>query len=230
MKIQFAGLGVTDGRGKIGGNVATKNAYASFARRKVSPINRSTTRQTAIRTTFAFYSSRWSATLTEAQRGAWIAFSAQHLFSMTFGEKRSLKGKEMYIKINQALSNAGLGTIDDPPTSTATGDLGTLSLVANSAGAGTLQVTTNESNVEAGAQINVWATNVVSNGRNAVSNQIRYIGTVAAGASPYDIKSLWTAKWGAFPTVAGGKIVVLLQIINAEGWLGQPATVATFVI
>jgi hypothetical protein len=230
MKGKWSGIGVVDGRGKLGGNVATKNAYSDVWRRKVSPINRSTSYQTAVRASFTTFSQNWSAVLTEAQRNAWIGFSKLHEFTIAFGEKRSLQGKEMYIKCNQFLQQAGLATTLVPPGDLTTGELGALTLVANHAAGGTLTLATNEVNVPVAAKINIFATPLVSNGRNAVTNLNRFIGTFASAGTPYNIKAAWIAKYGTFPTAAGMKIAVMAQIVNVDGWTSLPGTTAAFVI
>lgn len=229
MKIAWSGIAINDGRGKLGANVASKNAYGAIFRRKVNPINRSTPAQTAIRASFTNFSQSWSAVLTEGERQAWIGFSAQHQFSIAFGEKRTLGGKEMYIKLNQFLANAGLSAVTTPPGDLTTGELGALTLTASHTGSGTLTLATTEAGVPSTAKINVFATPVVNNGRNAVTNLNRYIGTFSSAGSPYDIKADWVAKYGTFPTVAGKKIAVLAQIINVEGWPSLPGTIAAFI-
>lgn len=229
MKGKWSGIGITDGSGKLGGNVATKNAYADVWRRKVSPINRASARQTAVRASFSTFSTNWSSLLTEAQRNAWIGFSAQHQFSFFGGTKRPLKGKEMYIKLNQFLTTAGLATTLVPPTDLTTGELGTLTLTANHVGP-VLTLATNEVGVPGGAKITIFATPLVNNGRNAVTNLNRFIVVDASAGSPYNIEAAWVAKYGTFPTAAGKKIAVLAQIINAQGWPSLPATTATFVV
>jgi hypothetical protein len=229
MKGEWSGIGVVDGSGKLGGNVATKNAYGDIWRRKVTPINRASPSQTAIRSAFSTFSSNWSQLLTEDERNAWIGFTANHEFSMSFGNKRSLKAKEMYVKINMFLFNSGLTNITSPPTDLATGQIGKLTLVADSGGP-TLTVATNEIDVPGSAVINFWATPLVNNGRNSVSSLNRFIGTITSGGTPYDIMAFWVAKYGTFPTGAGQKIAVLAQIVSDEGWPGLPATTASFVI
>lgn len=228
MKIIF-GNAVQDGRGKLNGNVYSKNRYASYIRTKVTPVNRRTSYQTAVRAAFAGFSTAWSATLTEAQRQAFTAFAALHAFTNIFGEKRFLDGKAMYIKLNGALSNAALAPVTTPPTDTTTGTLGALTLTATVAAGGTLSLATNEDSIPVAAKLNIYATPLVSNGKNFVKSELRYIGTFASGATPYDIKAAWIAKYGTFPAVAGGKIIVGVQILTTEGWLSVPASVAAFV-
>lgn len=228
MKVIY-GNAVQDARGKNNGNVYSKNRYGAYVRTKVTPVNRRTSFQTAVRAAFTSFSTSWSATLTEAQRRAFSAFAALHAFTNIFGEKRFLDGKAMYIKINAALSNALLAPVTAPPTDITTGQTGALSLTATVAAGGTLSLATNETGIPGGAQLNIYSTALQSNGKNFIKSELRFIGSVAAGTSPYNIKAAWIAKFGTFPTVAGGKIFVAVQVITTEGWLSVPASVAAFV-
>lgn len=229
MKALWSGIGTVDGRGKLNGSVASQNRYGNFWRTKSSPINRRTSYQTAVRATFAYLSTAWGSLLTEAQRGAFSSFAADHPSSDVFGRTRSLDGHAMYIALNAALTNAGLANITSPPTDITTGEVGAMALTATVAAGGTLEVATNEDNIPGGAQINFFATKLMPNGRNFVKSQLAFISSEAAGGTPYDIKAAWIAKYGAFPTVAGGKIFVVAQIVTAEGWLSVPAGTSAFV-
>jgi len=228
MKVIY-GNAVQDARGKNNGNVYSKNRYGAYIRTKVTPVNRRTSFQTAVRAAFTAFSTAWSALLTEAERQAFIAFANLHPFTNIFGEKRLLDGKAMYIKLNGALANAGLTAVTTPPTDTTTGTVGGLSLTATVAAGGTLSLATNEADIPAGAQINIYATALQSNGKNFVKSELRFIDSVAFTGGPYNIKAAWIAKWGAFPTVAGGKIFLACQIITTEGWMSVPASTAAFV-
>jgi hypothetical protein len=229
MKALWSGIGTVDGRGKLNGSVASQNRYGNFWRVKVTPVNRRTSFQTAVRATFSFLSTAWGSLLTEVQRQAFTAFASNHPFSDVFGKVKTLDGKAMYIALNAALQNAGLAQITSPPTDTTTGDVGALTLTATVAAGGTLSLATNEANIPGGAQINIYATKLMPNGRNFVKSQLAFIGSLDAGASPYDIKADWIAKYGAFPTIAGGKIFVVAQIITTGGWLSVPAGTSAFV-
>jgi len=228
MKVIY-GNAVQDARGKNNGNVYSKNRYGAYVRTKVTPVNRRTSFQTAVRAAFTAFSTAWSATLTEAQRQSFSAFAALHAFTNIFGEKRFLDGKAMYIKLNTALSNGGLAAVTAPPVDITTGSTGALTLTATVAAGGALSLATVEAGIPVGAQLNIYATALQSNGKNFIKSELRFISSPAAGASPYNIKAAWIAKFGAFPTVAGGKIFVAVQVLTTEGWLSVPASTFAFV-
>lgn len=66
MKLNWSGFGAVDGRGKIGGHVASKNRSGAYARIKVTPVNPQTTFQQVARNLLTSLSQGWRA-LTQAQ-------------------------------------------------------------------------------------------------------------------------------------------------------------------
>lgn len=228
MKVIY-GNAVQDARGKNNGNVYSKNRFGPYVRTKVTPVNRRTSFQTAVRAAFASLTKGWGSSLTDPQRLAWIAFAAVTPFRNIFGETRIYTGHQYYIKLNAALANIGVASVATPPTTTAVGALGALTLTALVAAGGSLSLATNESGIPGGAKLVVYATNQLSPGVNFVKSQLRYIGNFASGATPYNLKADWIAKYGAFPAVAGKKIFVAVQIITTAGVLSTPAAVATIV-
>ena len=59
MKLKFGAI-VTDGRGKIGGHVASKNRSGAYLRTKVTPSNPNTVAQVQVRSILASLSQSWS--------------------------------------------------------------------------------------------------------------------------------------------------------------------------
>ena len=71
MKAKFGAI-VVDGRGKIGGHVATKNKSGSYFRTKVTPVNPQSASQNSVRSRLATRAQAWKG-LTAAQRTSWNA-------------------------------------------------------------------------------------------------------------------------------------------------------------
>lgn len=221
MKLKLSAL-VSEVRGKLNGSVASRNRAGGYLRNKVTPLNRNTSFQAAVRATFTSFTKNWSNLLTNVQRGEWIAFALANTITNIFGDVRHLTGANYYLATNAALVNAGMATVTDPPASTAVGNIGGITLVGTVAAGGTLTAATNESNMPAGAKLNFYSTVPLSPGVNFVRSALRYIGTLPVGGSPYDIKSFWIAKYGAFPTTTGKKIFVSVQTITPAGVLSTP--------
>ena len=100
MKIKW-GMMMTDGRGKLGGQVASKNRSGAYVRTKVTPVNPNTTYQSAVRQRLASLSKEWGS-LTEPQRLAWnaAANSGQWNKNDIFGDARRPTGKNLFTGIN----------------------------------------------------------------------------------------------------------------------------------
>ena len=229
MKVIY-GNAVQDARGKNNGNVYSKNRFGAYVRTKVTPVNRNTSFQSAVRAAFSNLSKNWGASLTDLQRKAWIDYAAVTPFHNIFAESRFLTGSNTYIKTNAALANIGVAAIATPPNSNITGTVGAITLSAAIAAGGSLSLATVEGGIPVGAKISVYATPQLSPGINYVKSQLRYIGSFTIGATPYDLKPNWVAKFGSFPTVAGKKIFVAVQIITTEGVLSVAVATATIVV
>ena len=70
-KIKF-GMMMTDARGKLGGQVFSKNRSGAYVRTKVTPVNPRTAAQPLSRSILGTLSASWSG-LTEVQRRSWNA-------------------------------------------------------------------------------------------------------------------------------------------------------------
>ena len=77
MKLKFGAI-VTDGRGKIGGHVMSKNRGGAYMRTKVTPSNPRSTAQTTVRSHLTTLSQGWrglSATAIAAWNSAVSSFT-----------------------------------------------------------------------------------------------------------------------------------------------------------
>jgi hypothetical protein len=229
MKAKFGAI-VVDGRGKLGGHVASKNKSGAFFRTKVTPTNPRTPYQTAVRATLQFFAQAWAGTLTEGERSGWIGLAERQPFNNIFGDAKFVSGINFYTKLNGALQNAGLTPISTAPGTLAPADVtaGALTLTAGMAGTGTIAFTT--SDATSAHKIQVYATNNLSQGVNFVKSQLRYIGTYSSGTSPADFAADWRTKFGADGFVAGKKIfVAILDIEVATGAQSIPQIVSAIV-
>ena len=102
-----------DARGKLNGNVFTKNRFASVVRNKVSPVQPQSISQLNQRQNFGALSAGWRS-LTQEQRSSWDAFATSVPRTNTFGQTYSPTGQNYYIGLNTNLLNAGQPTIQSP--------------------------------------------------------------------------------------------------------------------
>lgn len=219
--IKWSGLGVTDGRNKLGGNVLSKSRAGATARNKVTPVNRQSAAQQSARVAFAFNSSAWKG-LTESQQNGWIAAATNFTFRNIFGDPIKPAGNALYVSLNSNLHTIGISPIDDAPPSEAVANPTSLVVTTNTDSA---QVITLDAAIAADTSVVVWATPPVSPGRRFVKNDYRIIGTFAAAhAAALDTFAMYNAKYGA--PITGQRIGFQVIAINEiTGQAGVPLNV-----
>lgn len=192
MKIKFGAI-VTDGRGKLGGHVFSKNNAGSYIRTKVTPSNPQTTAQSQARQLFGTISAGWSG-LTEAQRSAWN--SAVELWQTTdiFGDLKKPTGKALYQRLNNQAQSAGYSAVTDAPAKE--------TMVEGVLTATELDTTAPElilsgAYTGADARIMVFATPKLSPGTKFVKNKLRNIyNATGSGYLSTDAYNAYVAKFG----------------------------------
>lgn len=210
-KVKF-GMMMTDARGKLGGQVFSKNKGGSYVRTKVTPTNPSTTAQATARALFSTISQGWSA-LTAAQRAAWNAAVPDWATTDIFGDLKNPTGKELYQRLNNQAQSAGLAAVTDVPAKLALPD-DIVTAVAINITAGTITLT--GANTDADVQVMLDATAVLSAGTKFVKNRLRNIyneaGDSYVAATAY---AAYTAKFGV-PS-AGDNIYIGVKYVVASG-------------
>jgi hypothetical protein len=202
MKIKWGSL-VADGRGKIGGHVASKNRAGAYLRSKVTPVNPRSGSQIAARQRLATLAIAWRG-ITAAQRIAWNAAVGAFAGTDIFGDLRKPTGFNLYCRLNANLALAGAAAISDPPLPLAVQSLASMTPTQVHAGATSIAYTATPT--IALHQLVVRATAPVSPGKSFVKSELRVIGTVApAAASPYVATAAYAAKFGG-PGLAGQKV------------------------
>jgi hypothetical protein len=228
MKIKFGAL-VTEGRGKLGGHVASRNRSANYLRTKTSPVNPQTTSQSGVRTSFATYSQGWRS-LTAVQRAAWAAVVDQFTKLNVFGDTVRLTGANLYMSLNRVIATIGGAAISTPPIASAPGGVTSLSLVADVSDAWIKA--TYAPAIAATDTVEIWATAPQSAGISFVKNKYRYIGKiVTADVSPYNLTALYEAKFGTGWKVAGQKVFVrFVPVVTLAGIAGTGLDSSTIVV
>ncbi len=221
LKVVFSAI-VGDARKKIGGNVFTKVRSGAMVRRKVSPIQPRSVAQRGVRANFTALSKSWS-TITDAQRAAWNALSAQAPRKDKFGASHILTGLQLYQSLNRNLATLGVAAISTPPPTLSAGYPAALTVVATVAGPNTLTVLPATFNAATDGWA-IYAGAQVSPGRSNVNGKYRLIKegiTVLAAAT--DISPAYVAKFGAL--IATKKVPILMVYINqTTGAKGTPTS------
>lgn len=169
-KIKF-GMMMTDARGKLGGQVFSKNRGGAYVRTKVTPKNAKTARQMAIRSLLSAISQRWSA-LTAPQRASFNGAVDQFATTDIFGDSRNPSGKTLFTKLNLNLQNANLAPIVLAPVKVETQAVG-LGSVTISITAGTIALL--DSGLTDGQQTVINATAPQSQGTSFYKGRYRQI-------------------------------------------------------
>lgn len=227
MKMKWGAL-VVDGRGKIGGHVASKNRAGAYLRTKVTPVNPQTTFQSAVRSIFTALSQAWRA-LTQAQRNAWDSAVSNFTSTDIFGDIKTPTGKNLYLKLNANLDIVSVAAISSPPLPAGAGSVDSLSVVVDES-ASTAIVTFTPAPVPANTAFILEATAQVSPGRSFLKNEYRILTVLdAAQASPFAAGALYETRFGNI--VAGLKIGFRLTPVNkTTGEKGTPLSYETIVV
>ena len=234
LKILWSGIGMVDGRGKIGGTVLTKNRSGAAARVKVTPVNRRTPAQQFVRVGFGFLAQGFRA-LTASQVAAWNAAASGGFKSNNiFGNPISGSGLNLFVGLNKNLEAVGVATISDPPVQGTvdsplqmdpTSDTSSTNMFSN------LTFDGGSNTVPANTAIVLSATPPVSNGVSFVKSQYRIFTTqdAAVDTTTDNLRAAYVTKFGAPAT--GSKIFMQAVAVNkTTGQAGPPLTQSFVVV
>ena len=176
MKMKFGAI-VVDGRGKIGGHVASKNRAGAYLRTKVTPVNPQSSKQINVRGTFAGLSQAWRG-LSVAQRASWNSSVASFAKTDIFGDLKNPSGFNLFQKLNNNLLQCGESQLTSCPLPVAVGSCTAISLDAV-VSPQKLSISLSEL-VPEDTTLIVDATPQLSAGISFVKNRYRRIGTYPA--------------------------------------------------
>ena len=111
--IKFGG-GVAAASGSVGGTTFSHNAGGPYMRVRRVPTNPASTFQTILRGYVAQLTALW-ATLTQAQRDGWAAYSVNVLLPNPLGDQREIGALPHYVRSNVSRLQAGLDRQDTAP-------------------------------------------------------------------------------------------------------------------
>ena len=211
MKLKFGAI-VTDGRGKIGGHVASKNRAGAYLRTKVTPSNPNTVAQMQARSILASLSQMWQ-TLDDSQRSGWNDAVKEWGTTDIFGDIKNPSGINLFVKLNSNLLSVGLPILPDVP---AKSEVPAVVLVSASysVSGGTLFVNF-DTNLANGKIVLVRATPKLSAGVSFVKSQFRVIGYENIQGASAGLIGAYNAKFGT-PSV-GDNIFVSVQLVLENG-------------
>lgn len=227
MKMKFGAL-VVDGRGKIGGHVASKNRGGAYLRTKSSPANAQSVSQSAVRNRFTAFAQGWRS-LTQAQRDAWNNAVPNYSRTDLFGDIRNPSGINLYQRLNNVLSSIGVAALSSPPLPSSVGIVSALSMTAAVAVPAVSLVLSNA--VPAATALKIFATAPGSAGKAFVKGNFRLITTAApAATTPINLLTAYNAKFGNTGAVGQKIFVKIVPVNNATGQMGSPSIVSVITV
>ena len=224
MKIKWGAL-VTDGRGKLGGHVASKNRSGSYLRTKVTPVNPQTTFQTSIRALFGAISGAWSL-LTNIQRATWSDAVEDWQKTDVFGDLKNPSGKNLHQRLNLEAQRQGYPVIQTAPAKVVVPS-SVLSSATLAIGAGTLVLT--GFNVASGSKTVVSSTGSLSQGTKFVKNKLTRI--YVSEADAYVSAQCYLQRGLKYGNpVVGANIYISVKTVMPNGQSSVPQTVKAVVV
>lgn len=220
-KIKFSAI-VSDARGKIGGNVFSRNKAGAYIRTFVKPINPATSKQQTIRNRVQNLVVQWRG-LTAALRLAWNNAAQSFPQTNKLGETYFLSGQQLFTKFNSNLLALAQSIATAAPLNSS-GDGTAISSLDGASGA--LTITTDQATLPTGTLIGVRATDGISAGRsNAFRSQFRQLGTVhTITTNEIDVASEFESVFGALTGKVGQK--VFIELISYDSTTGQVISVS----
>ena len=211
MKLKFGAI-VTDGRGKIGGHVASKNRAGAYLRTKVTPSNPNTVAQMQARSILASLSQMWQ-TLTDSQRSGWNEAVKEWGTTDIFGDIKKPSGINLFVKLNSNLLNVGIPILSDVP---AKSEVPAVIVLDATYTISTDNISIIFNNGLANGYIGlVRATPKLSAGVSFVKSEFRVIGYNNVVLDNLTLGNAYSARFG-IPSV-GDNIYVNIQLVLSSG-------------
>lgn len=226
-KIKF-GMMMTDARGKLGGQVFSKNRSGAYVRTKVTPVNPRTSAQQTNRSLLGQLSSAWSG-LTEEQIRAWNKQVNEWQKTNVFGDLQKPTGKNLFTSLNKNRLNY-FPSLDLQFVPPAKAEFSSFSLSSVTATASTKVLDIFFSlPISADRDFRVRCTPLLGNGISYFNNLFRNINVTRSPNvdGQISIGTLWVARFGAMQ--AGMRIAIEVSEVAENGQIGTPAVIVAVV-
>lgn len=203
--------------GSQAGTTASRNRFGQYFRTRAIPVNPRSTQQGAVRARMSANSAGWRA-LTSAQRAGWTDLGLSMTRSDSLGSSYTLTGFQAYCSVNNNNVAAGNSVVSDAPSLVTPPTIltSTITLAAAS-----FSIAYTPTPMPTGSRLFSYCGPQRSAGRSFESDYRLIAVSAAAAASPANILSAYTAKFGV--PVTGNRIFVSLVSYNS-GFLSGPLT------
>jgi len=226
-RIKFGNV-VVDMRGKISGNVYSKNRGGAYSRVRVIPTNPQSSAQNAVRAVFTALSQAWQG-LTATQREGWSQATVNFPVSNSLGDTHTLSGNALYVSLNKNLDDVNIAAIDDAPIRVVATPLDIPSIVADESAQ--ILVATFAGTIPADIAVKVFASATTSAGVSSIGSKMRQIAVLDAGstATP-SLTAAYLAKFGTIGAVGGKIFLKFVPVAIANGQLGSTIRTSTVIV
>ena len=194
--------------GSLQGETFSRNRYGQYSRSRSTPVNPNSTAQGSVRARLSANAAAWR-TLTDAQRAGWESLGSQISRTDSLGQSYTLNGFAAYCSVNNNLAAAGDSLVDDAPAlvTPSTPLTGTITLT-NAA----FSVAYTPTPLGAGQRLFFYAGPQRNAGRQFEGDLRLVFVSAAAAASPANVLSAYTARFGA--PVTGNKVFMALHTFD----------------
>lgn len=226
-KIKFS-VAISDARGKVGGNVFSRNKAGAYLRTFVKPTNPSTPAQQVIRNRVQSLVTSWRA-LTDPIRLAWNNAAQNFPQTNKMGETFYLTGQQLFTKFNSNLLAGGEAVSSAAPMNSTQSVIAITDLTVST---GVFDVTIDVATIPATTFVTARATDGISAGRsNAFRSQYRQVGEApTAAANVIDLATDFEAVFGAISGKVGQKVFVeILTVDIVSGQIVGKSKISTII-
>lgn len=218
-KIKF-GMMMTDARGKLGGQVFSKNRSGAYIRTKVTPSNPQTSAQAQVRSNLATLSAGWNS-LTAEQISQWNSSVDDWTSTDVFGDIKKPTGKNLFVKLGLNCLNNYLPINSSVPQKIEMPSLvGVSATLNNTTGA---LIISDLPEFEDG-KYQVEATPPVQMGVSFVKNKFRVIDSLSrSAAATENVTAFYEQKFGS--AIGAQKVFFRIRPIGENGQAGTPIVI-----
>lgn len=188
--------------GSYQGITSSRNRNGQYVRTRATPVQPRTAAQIAQRTRQTVNAAAWRA-LTAAQRAGWGDLGLSMTRTDSLGQSYTLTGFQAYCSVNNILAVMGSTLISDAPVLSTPVGLLTMTLTLTNAAFSVAYTTTP---LAANTKLIIRCSPQRSAGRTYEADYRVITVTAAAAASPANILTAYTARFGA--PVTGNKVFV----------------------
>lgn len=199
-----------------GGTTASRNRFGSYFRNRSTPVNPDTSLQQVQRLAMAAAGEAWRA-LSGSERSGWSAIGEEYSRQDSLGQTYSLTGFQAYVAAVRNCTYIGVSVPASPPEFSIPASPLTITSAPSDAA---FSVVFTPTPVPTGVKFVIEATGPMSAGVSfAPRSAFKKVAVVnAAGTSPVDVLSAYTALYGA--PIPGMRVFVRIRAISLDGFAG----------